>query len=322
MLRTNPIRKLALPALFTGLLTGAGAQVEDITWDSSFHQDNRDSTSAPLDASFSFYLGVFHPPAPPPGEDPWVPTPTNTDEWSTHWITADVTIYDPVHSRFSSGYTVEPLVEGVSLTGKQGYIWGVNRADPNGEWILLTNPAWTWPAGGGLGFPETWTADNGTAVIGQINQDSTHLQTALVGNATPPLLKPELWRRAHFSQEEIDTQEATVSGWLADPNGNGRPNVLEYAFGTHPRLSHLTRQPEHGFIDLTGSVFQTLKATIDPNVELTLTAEVSTDLVHWFDGPTEVTLHSQTATKLLFRDLTPVSSTQPGRFMRLRAALP
>ena len=197
-----------------------------------------------------------------------------------------------------------------------------NRACPESEWILLTNPVWTWPASGGLGFPETWTAINGLAVIGQIDQGGIHLQTAQVTDASPPLLMPDLWRHAHFLQEEIDTQEATVSGWLADPNKNGRPNVLEYAFGTHPRLAQLAKAPAHDFIELTGSSYQTLRATIDPNIALTLRAEVSTDLINWFDSPADVTLHSQAKTELVFRDLTPVSPAAPCRAIRLRAELP
>ena len=319
MPRSILLHLLLLPGL-CGTLTGRGdAQPEDILWGSSFHQDNRDSSNSPLDGSFSFYLGVFDPPVPNPGEDPWVPSPANTSDWATHWITADVTIYDPINSRFSAGYTTEPFVEGVSLTGKQGYIWGVNRACPNGEWILLTNPAWIWPMPGGLGFPESWTASDGTAVIGQVDQDGIHLQTAPVTNAPPPLLKPELWRRAHFTQEELDTQEAAVSGWFADPNENGHPNILEYAFGTAPRAPHLDKAPAHELIELTGTRYQVIRATIDPNIDLTISAEVSSDLVNWFE---DVSLHTATETELVFRDLTPLSASHPARFIRLRAELP
>jgi hypothetical protein len=230
-----PNTLLLLAILVAGLQSKAPAQVADILWNSSFFGDNRDSTDASLDASFTFYLGVFNPPVPESIGDPWEPEAANTGEWAEHWITADVITYNTGNSNFSSAYEAEPLVDGISLTGKQGYIWGVNREGPNGEWILITNPAWSWPAPGtgGLGFPKTWTASQGSAIVGQLNQ-----------------------------------------------------------------------------------------AGIDPNTELTINAEVSSDLVNWFDDPGHVVLEDQSGTEFVFRDLTPVSPDQPIRLIRLRAELP
>jgi hypothetical protein len=74
---------LLLAILVAGLHSKAPAQVAGILWNSSFFGNNRDSTAAPLDASFTFYLGVFNPPVPESTGDPWEPEAANTG--APHW---------------------------------------------------------------------------------------------------------------------------------------------------------------------------------------------------------------------------------------------
>lgn len=293
------------------------AQQTDINWSSSFLATNLDSDGAPLDNSFSFFLGVFNP------QDPsWTPQSTNTAEWADYWITADVAHYDSVvNSRFASGYNLEPLVEGINLTGKKGYIWGVNRTTP-GEWILISGATWTWPADEGIAFPRSWTVNTGTAVLGTINESGVHMQTARVTNGLPPLLRPGMWRRLHFTQHERDNQETTVSGWMADPNRDGHTNLEHYALGTNPRTPDGDALRASGRIAGHGTDFLTLRVSHDPNCDALITAEVSTDLETWLGGPADIVIERPAPSLLVLRDTTPIGSGHLRRFLRLRVSLP
>jgi len=44
----------------------------------------------------------------------------------------------------------------------------------------------------------------------------------------------DAWRAKYFSTSEL--ADPTVSGDNADPDGDGMPNLLEYASGTDPRV--------------------------------------------------------------------------------------
>ena len=314
MIRSAPIiLVLSIAAL------GARAQQADITWSSSFLATNLDSSGIPFDSSFSFYLGVFDP---PPGNPGWLPDETNTAQWSDHWITADVALYDAVlNFRFASGYNLEALVEGVNLTGKKGYIWGVKRETP-GEWILITGDDWSWPEDGGIAFPKNWTVNSGTAVLGEVNQDGIHMRTAQVSDALPPLLRSEMWRQLYFSSHELENQEATVSGWQADPNGNGRSNLVEYALGANPHAIRPDGLAETGVMNLSGAEFLTLSVTRNPNSDAILQPQVSTDLVTWLGGPPHLVVETQTPTSVLYRDTTPITLDAQRRFLRLQVSLP
>lgn len=50
------------------------------------------------------------------------------------------------------------------------------------------------------------------------------------------------WRLRHFTPEELDDPALTDD--LADPDGDGRPNLLEFAFGANPRASDANLGPE------------------------------------------------------------------------------
>ena len=53
-----------------------------------------------------------------------------------------------------------------------------------------------------------------------------------------------------------------------------------------------------------------------------LTVEVSSDLTTWNSGPTFTEVVSDTPAALVVRDLTPLGTGTPRRFMRLHAELP
>jgi hypothetical protein len=314
-------RRIIVTAL-TAALAPVGllseAQATAVQWNSQLQGvTNLDSTGTPLDGSFSFHLGAFSHPSVPAG---WAPDATNTGEWHQYWVTADVSPYVPSASVFSGRFSSRHGVNGTIAAGSPAFIWGTNRDHPNAEWILLTDPDWVWPSDNPLDFTTvSFTIDENTsAVVGQVNTTGVQMQTAVVSGGLPPLLSGELWQEIHFTPDEIAHEESTVSGWNADPNGNGRPNILEFAYGTDPRTAQLDGQPVPGVTDVSESRFLTMTVTRNPNILLDFSAEVTGDLQTWFSGGAHVVLESESATELIYRDLTPIGPGAPSRAMRLR----
>ena len=94
-------------------------------------------------------------------------------------------------------------------------------------------------------------------------------------------LAPGTWRVAHFSFSELDDPE--VSGWDADPDGDGRSNLFEYAFGLHPREPGDTSPVEIHFED--GQILLAFRKVRDAAAfGLTYTIETSSDLHGWSEA--------------------------------------
>ena len=116
------------------------------------------SDGSDMDSTFSFQLGTFD------NVDGFIASSSNTSQWLDHWIPANLVDGDnnPISGNYVSyddselfpGFNVDN-VEGKAVLddnnsigiGTQGYIWGyTERGDgEEGEWILLTNAAWTFP---------------------------------------------------------------------------------------------------------------------------------------------------------------------------------
>ncbi len=58
-----------------------------------------------------------------------------------------------------------------------------------------------------------------------------------ITNITPPLSSYATWKLAHFG---VNATNSVVAGDNADPDGDGVPNILEYAFGTDPMTANTT----------------------------------------------------------------------------------
>ncbi len=95
------------------------------------------------------------------------------------------------------------------------------------------------------------------------------------------------WRSGHFTAVELADAglEATLWGSDADPDGDGRSNLMEYALGTDPRAGDdspvgFELVPEDDCITLTYR--KNLAAT-----DVTFQVQKSDDLVEWTDVPDE-----------------------------------
>lgn len=114
-----------------------------------------------------------------------------------------------------------------------------------------------------------------TASAGQFDEIRFGTTYASVtGTAVEPVSPWQTWLNLHFTAPE--QAQPAVAGDTADPDADGRSNLLEYALGTTPRSADtaatlVVRAPA-GFLALDYPV---------PAADLTYTPETSTDLVTW-----------------------------------------
>ncbi len=141
---------------------------------------------------------------------------------------------------------------------------------------------------------------------------------AITARAAAPTSYEE-WRGQSFSTSEIT--DATISGPLADPEGDGLRNLAEYALGTEPKVADA---PSATRLDSTARsiVFKRRSQVGD----VSYTVETSTDLVTWKSGvdrtgPSTTTPLDPEWDSVTVPSLTALSS--PTRhFLRLRISTP
>ena len=147
-----------------------------------------------------------------------------------------------------------------------------------------------------------------------------------VSGGTPGDPEPEPAGLEQFLAQFLNpTQMAdpTIAGPLADPEGDGYSNLLEYALGGHPLLFGplVTRTT----VDFQGSDYPAmtfLRRNDDPG--LTIEAQVSTDLVTWNEGGAFLVEESAIdqgdgTTLVTIRSLLPLNGPDE-QFLRIRIA--
>ena len=129
------------------------------------------------------------------------------------------------------------------------------------------------------------------------------------------------WQNNHFTAAQL--ADPAVSGDLADPNGDGIVNLLEYALNLDPLTANRAGLPVAAPATLNGTTNLTLTYTrVKAATDLAYVVEVSADLVTWNSGSAytaDVSVIDQgTTQQVATRDLTAISAVNPRRFIRLR----
>jgi hypothetical protein len=287
------------------LAAGGSLMAERISWFSPAAAVNHTSAGSPMDAGFRFELGVFN--------GSFVPQAANKHLWAANWRPAMRASYDATAKAYNDLHEIWGNNAPFTV-GKQGYVWGFRGDGLTGEWILFRATSWNWPVVNPLNpEPPSWNAAAATPVIGQINASGTPflMKSAAITNAAPPTTTWEQWREENLTGEPLNAPGD-------DPDHDGTPNLLEYVFGTAPKSPNAPVATPAALV--SGHVTITIPRRIDHPV--TLTVEVSGDLATWHSGPAHVEAVSNTVASLVARDLTPLGSANPKRFIRLRAVLP
>lgn len=126
------------------------------------------------------------------------------------------------------------------------------------------------------------------------------------------------WRVQHFGSASASGPAAE----LADPDGDGDSNLMEFALGTHPTTAG-PRPVTGSTISAAGSAYLAVTFPRRKQAELRYVAEVSSDLTSWSTdtmqagAPVDLDANFEQVT---FRDRQPLSNQQ--RFIRVRVSSP
>jgi hypothetical protein len=92
----------------------------------------------------------------------------------------------------------------------------------------------------------------------------------------------ETWRLAQFGNSATDV---ALSSDIADPDGDGVINFLEYAFGQNPLSPSTAGLPHAEIISTNGADFISISFAIRPPPSgIVYTVQTSSNLLSWLDG--------------------------------------
>jgi hypothetical protein len=152
--------------------------------------------------------------------------------------------------------------------------------------------------------PETAIITPSSATGAYTNASATPITITI---ADRPL---QQWKFTNFG---ANANTPSLADDNADPDGDGRPNLMEYALGTPPLI---TNQGSPLTVNLiNGYCTATIPRTAKP-VDVTLTPQICSTPVTWMEAPILVILEN-TATKLSFRDAS-LASGNKHRFFRVK----
>ena len=149
----------------------------------------------------------------------------------------------------------------------------------------------------------------GAAILGAAQQSTVTISSAFAA-----------WQSANFTALELT--DSNISGDLADPDGDGRNNLTEFALGFSPKIPDGTNTLLPGTTNISGSNYLTLTfRRRTPALDLTYTVQ-NNDLLgtSWTATALQVGAASSNGDgteTVTFRDDTAVSSTTQ-RYLRLQ----
>jgi hypothetical protein len=212
--------------LITAFATATVWSSVSVNWASDIHASNEDSEGQALTSDLIFELGSFG--------SGFVESDKST--WAGAWKALDRVRYHEDDSAFGKT-TVFSQNSSDFAIGQRAYIWGFRPSGPVSEWILISDPSWTWPnATSPLSFPRNWLVASATeSLVGMINSSGNQMKTEAITEATPLIPWPS-WLAISFDESELS--DPLSSGPLADPDQDGLANQLEYFLGGHPKVKN------------------------------------------------------------------------------------
>jgi hypothetical protein len=224
--------------------------------------------------------------------------------------------FGPTPGRFSvvllSGTNASPLSVAFAISGTA--VPGVDYAAlPASVTIapgaVATN-IYVNPLGGNL-------STNAATVTLTLTPNANYLFSPLT-NATVSILDRPInnWLRANFTPSE--QANPLISGDAANPDGDGLPNLLEYALGFSPKSANANPLSPA----TTNGAFQITYPQSTTAVDVNLLAEWSPDLVNWFSGPSFLQISAvvdQSSNRLITLQTPGSTQTNRAGFFRLRA---
>jgi hypothetical protein len=291
------------------LTTHASVVAATIEWNSPPRGIHLDSSGAAMSTDFVYELGVF--------SAGFQPVPSNVAQWLTHWNKADSVGRSKAANAFGSSFRVRNNTAPFTA-GTKGWILGKKNSPTGTELILFRNNHWTWPAAEAAGaapsLPREWSVDGKSTmdevILGAVNPKGS------------PFVMQSTVVRSYGQWAELHQAYEVLADPNADSNGNGVPNLVEFAFDMDPRANNAPPATPVGQIDVAGA--KHLKISIPrPGVNLAdMRVEVSSDLKTWYQGPAFLEVVSDNQKEWIVRDKTPLSQTGGKRFMRLKVDLP
>lgn len=155
---------------------------------------------------------------------------------------------------------------------------------PSYQWQVSTNGGATWtnvtssPYSGTTTATLTITSANATllgdqyraAITNSVATTNSTPVSLVVGTSTAKLT----WLQTYFTSTQLGNP--AIVGDMAEPVGDGMPNLLKYAFNLNPLQDGHASLPQPTYS--AGILTLTVPA---PQPDLTYTVEASTDLIHW-----------------------------------------
>jgi len=236
------------------------------------------------------------------------------------------TVYGPVAGQFTvtrTGNTQNNVTANYLLTGS-----AVNGAD-----YTVPSPNVFLPAGtNSMAVPINPLFNSQATVNRSVSLSlisSTNYVVGTPSSAIVTIVEPTPYQAWQLNDFGSNAYVSNIGGPLADPNHNGVPNLLEYAFNSNPVQSGANPSPQISVVqDESGNPYLAITYTqinTDPNI--TYTVQVTSDLTQqadqWHSGPTYTTVVSQqlssdhNTTQVTVRDNVLMSSVSR-RFIRVQ----
>ena len=130
-----------------------------------------------------------------------------------------------------------------------------------------------------------------------------------------------LWQSSKFTAAQL--ADLSVSGPLADPEGDSLSNLIEYALGLDPNADDSASLPTSLFVEEGGDTYLALSIRRQTGLtDVVLSIETSTDLLDWTTSDMMVgnpVDHGDGTETIVLRSAIPTGAETPRQMIRLRA---